>query len=179
MTDVAANRIDTLKAPLVAKPQKAFAAAFAVLATVLAGCASGFGVNSYDTASVGVVTRVEEGQVVGVRPIHIEGSDQAAKIGTLAGALLGGLAGSEVGGGHKANTAGAIGGAVLGGMAGQAVGRAATADNGFAYTVRLRTGELVSVAQAGAYAIPEGTPVVIEYGARARVIPQNASIGYY
>ncbi|MEZ6029823.1 MAG: hypothetical protein R3C46_08730 [Hyphomonadaceae bacterium] len=178
MTDVAANGIDALKAPLVAKPQKAFAAAFAVLATVLAGCASGLGINSYDTASVGVVTRVEEGQVVGVRPIHIEGSDQAARIGTLAGPA-GRLAGSEVGGGRKANTAGAIGGAVLGGMAGQAVGRAAAADNGFAYTVRLRTGELVSVAQTGAYAIPEGTPVVIEYGARARVIPQNASIGYY
>ena len=27
-------------------------------------------------------------------------------------------------------------------------------------------------------ALLEGTPVVIEYGAQARVIPQNASIGY-
>jgi len=170
---------DALKIPLAAKPQKAFAAAFAVLATVLAGCASGLGVNSYDRAAVGMVTRVEEGRVVGVRAINIEGNQQAAKIGTLAGALLGGLAGSELGGAHTSSTAGAIGGAVLGGLAGQAVGRSATAQTGYAYTVRLRTGELVSVAQAGAYAIREGTPVVIEYGARARVIPQNASIGYY
>lgn len=170
---------DTLKAPLVAKPQRAFAAAFAVLATVLAGCASGLGVNSYDSASIGMVARVEEGNIVGVRAISIQGSEQGAKVGTLAGAVLGGLAGSEIGGGHKANTAGAVGGAVLGGLAGQAVGRAATSESGFAYTIKLRTGELVSVAQAGAYAIPEGTPVLIEYGQRARVIPQNASIGYY
>jgi hypothetical protein len=52
------------------------------------------------------------------------------------------------------------------------------ASNTHAYTVRLRTGELVQIHQASAYAILEGTPVVIEYGAQARVIPQNASIGY-
>jgi len=161
----------------IAKPQKAFAVAFAVLATALAGCASGLGANSYDRSSVGQVARVEEGTVVDARQIKIEGSSQGSNVGTLAGAALGGLAGSEIGGGSKANTAGAIVGAVLGGVAGNAVGNAATAQDGFAYTIRLRNGELVSIAQAGAYAIQPGTPVLIEYGARARVIPQNAS--YY
>jgi|JI102314A1RNA_FD_contig_31_5077648_length_545_multi_4_in_0_out_0_1 hypothetical protein len=117
--------VETLKAPLLAKPQKAFAAAFVVLATVLAGCASGLGVNSYDSAAIGAVTRVEEGHVVAVRPVD-----------------------------------------------------AAAAETGFAYTIKLRTGELVSVSQPNAYEIQAGTPVVIEYGQRARVIPQNASIGY-
>lgn len=117
--------VETLKAPLLAKPQKAFAAAFVVLATVLAGCASGLGVNSYDSAAIGAVTRVEEGQVVAVRPVG-----------------------------------------------------AVTAETGFDYTIKLRTGELVSVSQPNAYEIQAGTPVVIEYGQRARVIPQNASIGY-
>jgi outer membrane lipoprotein SlyB len=161
----------------IAKPQKAFAVAFAVLATALAGCASGLGANNYDRSSVGMVARVEEGTVVGARPIRIEGSSQGSKVGTLAGAALGGLAGSEVGGGSKANTAGAIVGAVLGGVAGNAVGNAATAQDGYAYTIRLASGELVSIAQAGPNAIQPGTPVIIEYGARARVIPQNAS--YY
>ncbi len=119
--------VDTLKAPLLAKPQKAFAAAFVVLATVLAGCASGLGAKTYDaSAPVGMVTRVEEGRIVGV---------------------------------HAAG-----------------IGRADISE--FAYTIRLLTGELVSVEQPGAYTIPDGTPVVIEYGQRARVIPQNASIGY-
>ena len=117
--------VETLKAPLLAKPQKAFAAAFVVLATVLAGCASGLGVNSYDSTAIGAVTRVEEGHVVAVRPVG-----------------------------------------------------AVTAETGFAYAIKLRTGELVSVSQPNAYEIQAGTPVVIEYGQRARVIPQNASIGY-
>lgn len=166
------------RAPRIAKPQKAFAVAFAVLATALAGCASGLGANSYDPSSVGRVARVEEGTIVGVRPITIEGSNQSAKVGTLAGAALGGLAGSEIGGGSKANTAGAIGGAVLGGLAGNAIGKSAGSQPGFAYTIRLPSGELVSVAQAGEYAMPAGTPVLIEYGARARVIPQHSGYGY-
>jgi outer membrane lipoprotein SlyB len=169
--------VAALAATPVAKPQKAFAVAFAVLATALAGCASGLGANNYDRGSVGMVARVEEGTVVGVRPIKIDGSEKSSGVGTLAGAALGGLAGSELGGGSKDNTAGAIGGAILGGVIGNAVGNAATAQDGFAYTIRLRNGELVSIAQAGAAPIPAGTPVIIEYGERARVIPQNAS--YY
>lgn len=116
-----ASTVDALDAPPAAKPQKAFATAFVVLATVLAGCASGLGAQSPDGAAVGMVSRIEEGHVV----------------------------------------------------------RSATTDDTHAYTVRLRTGELVSVKQASAYAILEGTPVVIEYGAQARLIPQNASIGYH
>jgi outer membrane lipoprotein SlyB len=169
---------DSYRAPSLAKPQKAFAVAFAVLTAALAGCASGLGANSYDPSSVGRVARVEEGTIVGVRPITIEGSNQSSKIGTLAGAALGGLAGSEIGGGSKANAAGAIGGAVLGGLAGNAIGKSAGAQAGFAYTIRLPSGELVAITQAGDYAMPAGTPVLIEYGARARVIPQRAGYGY-
>ena len=66
----------------IAKPQKAFAVAFAVLATALAGCASGLGANTYERGSVGMVSRLEEGTVVGVRPIRIEGSQKSAGVGT-------------------------------------------------------------------------------------------------
>lgn len=174
----ASASFDAIRPSVIAKPQKAFAIAFAVLATALAGCASGLGVNSYDPSQVGRVSHVEEGTIVAARPITIEAANASAKIGTLAGAALGGLAGSEIGGGHKANTAGAIGGALLGGLAGNAIGKSAGAQPGFAYMVRLPSGELVSVAQAGDFAMPAGTPVLIEYGARARVVPQNMAYGY-
>ncbi len=169
---------DAIRPSVIAKPSRAFAIAFAVLATALAGCASGLGANSYEASQVGRVARVEEGTIVAARPITIEAPNSSAKIGTLAGAALGGLAGSEIGGGHKANTAGAIGGAVLGGLAGNAIGKSAGAQPGFAYTIRLPSGELVSVTQAGDFAMPAGTPVLIEYGARARVVPQNMAYGY-
>jgi outer membrane lipoprotein SlyB len=170
--------VSKYSAPTTLKPQKSFAAAFAVLALALAGCASGLGANSYERAQVGTVSRVEEGTVVASRAIIIEGSRSGEFIGTATGAAIGGLAGSEIGGGRKANTAGAIVGAVAGGAIGNAIGNSATQKPGFAYTVRLRSGELVTITQGGDMAIANGTPVLVEYGERARVIPQNASIGY-
>lgn len=164
--------------PATVKPSKPFAAAFAALALALAGCASGLGANSYERGAVGTVARVEEGRVVASRAIVIEGSNTGSTVGTATGAVLGGLAGSEVGGGRKANTAGALVGAVAGGVVGNMIGNSATRQNGFAYTVRLRSGELVTITQGGDIPIANGTPVLVEYGARARVIPQNASIGF-
>jgi outer membrane lipoprotein SlyB len=155
-THPARAQVDSFRSAAIAKPHKAFAMAFVVLATALAGCASGLGANSYDPSQLGRVARVEEGMIVAARPITIDAPNSSAKIGTLAGAALGGLAGSELGGGHKS----------------------AGAQSGYAYTIRLPSGELVSVAQAGAFAMPAGTPVLIEYGARARVIPQNLAYGY-
>lgn len=111
---------DAQRGSVIAKPQKAFAIAFAVLATALAGCASGLGATTAER-SFATVSRVEEGTVVG---------------------------------------------------------SAAVADAGHDYMIRLRSGELVSMVQSGKPEIKAGTPVVIQFGEDARVIPQNSSIGY-
>lgn len=160
------------------KPSKPFAAAFAAFALALAGCATGLGANSYERASVGTVARVDEGTVVASRSIVIEGSRTGATVGTATGAAIGGIAGSQVGGGREENAIGAVVGAVAGGVIGNAIGNSANRQPGFAYTVRLRSGELVSITQGGDLPIANGTPVLVEYGERARVIPQNISIGY-
>ena len=59
----------------------------------------------------------------------------------------------------------------------QAVG----AQPGFAYTIRLPSGELVSVTQPGDLVMPAGTPVLVEYGAPEKVAAtypnQNYLIG--
>ena len=61
MSQTHPENVDALKASLIAKPHKAFATAFIVLATVLAGCASGLGAPDAEGASFGSVTRIEEG----------------------------------------------------------------------------------------------------------------------
>jgi outer membrane lipoprotein SlyB len=170
--------ISQFSAPTTIKPSKSFAAAFAVLALALAGCASGLGANSYERASVGTVARVDEGTVVASRSVVIEGSRTGTTVGTAAGAAIGGIAGSQVGGGREENAIGAVVGAVAGGALGHAIGNSANRQPGFAYTVRLRSGELISITQGGDLPIANGTPVLVEYGERARVIPQNISIGY-
>lgn len=47
-----------------------------------------------------------------------------------------------------------------------------------AYTIKLHSGELATISQPGERPIADGTPVLVEYGARARIIPQNRTIGY-
>jgi hypothetical protein len=143
-----------LPAIAIAKPQKAFAMAFAVMAATLAGCASGLGAPRDTTSVVGMVSRIEEGRVVDVRPGLAEGAPVSV---TKASATKFSARKS-----NAARPAAALEGAAP----------------DVAYMIRLRTGELVSVVQPDTFAIRKGTPVVIEYGQRARVIPQNASIGY-
>lgn len=165
--------------PTTARPQAAFAAAFAALTLALAGCASGLGANSYERGTVGAVSRVVEGTVVASRPIVIEASNTGTTVGTATGAAIGGIAGSQIGGGSDERAIAGIVGAVAGGVIGNAVGKSSTKQPGFAYTVRLRSsGELITITQGGDIAIGNGTPVFVEYGDRARVIPQNASIAY-
>ncbi len=55
---------DAQRGSVIAKPQKAFAIAFAVLATALAGCATGLGATAAEHASIAAVSRVEEGTIV-------------------------------------------------------------------------------------------------------------------
>lgn len=167
--------MDTTSSLPAVKPNKAFAAAFAALALALAGCASGLGANSYERGTVGTVARVEEGTVVASRSIVIEGSQTGQTVGTATGAVIGGVAGSQIGGGSDERAIAGVIGAVGGGILGNAIGKNATKQPGFAYTVRLRSGELVTITQGGDLAIANGTPVLVEYGARARVIPQNIS----
>ncbi len=121
----------TISDGYVAKPQKAFAVAFAVLALGLAGCASGLGAHADKQAQLEGLSRVEDGTLLASQPV----SDQAVVDSSPAARLV-------------------------------------------AYTVKLRTGELATIAQAGTALIAAGTPVLVEYGARNRIIPQNASIGY-
>ncbi|MBI1340681.1 glycine zipper 2TM domain-containing protein [bacterium] len=155
------------------RPQKAFAAVFAAMTMVLAGCASGLGANSYERGQVGAVSRVDEGTVVASRTIIIEGRDGV--VGGATGAVVGGIAGSQIGGGRDERAIAGVLGAVVGGIAGSAIENSATKKPGFAYTVRLRSGELITVTQGGDLAIANGTPVLVEYGQRARIIPQNIS----
>ncbi len=135
---------------------------------------SNLGANDYSRGIVGEVNRVDTGVVVGVSHVKLEGTKSG--IGTAAGAAIGGLAASNIGGSKSDNLlAGAIG-AVVGGLAGAAAEEGYAKKTGYSYTIRLdRNGELITVTQGADIVIPEGTPVYIEYGERARIkpIPEN------
>ena len=114
--------------------------------TILAGCAQpGLGGGNYTRGQVRGEQTVRLGIVETVRDVTIDARD--AGTGTLAGAAIGGVAGSTVGGGYKANAVGAIAGAVVGGIIGNAVEKNNNDRKGVEVTVRLEGGKLIAVTQ--------------------------------
>ncbi|MBL8520193.1 MAG: glycine zipper 2TM domain-containing protein [Betaproteobacteria bacterium] len=119
----------------------------AVAAVVgVSGCAApGLGGGNYSRAQVRGEQSVRLGVVEGVRDVVIDARDTGT--GTLAGAALGGVAGSTLGRGDKAGAAGAIAGAVVGGLIGSAVEKSSNDRRGIEVTIRLEGGNLIAITQ--------------------------------
>ncbi len=132
--------------------------AIVVLGVVAAsGCASHKSPDTFNRSEVGRQQTVEAGTVTAVRPVTIQ--QQGSNVATATGAVLGGLAGSTVGGG-RGQTAATVGGAVAGGAAGQAVG--GSTRPGVELTVQLDSGRTIAVVQ-------EGDPNAFRVGDRVNV----------
>jgi len=117
-----------------------------LLAGLVAGCASpGLGGGNYTRAQVRGEQTVRFGVVESVRDVVIDA--RATGTGTLAGAAIGGVAGSTLGGGHRANAVGAIAGAVVGGIVGSAVEKNANDRRGVEVTIRIEGGKVIAVTQ--------------------------------
>jgi outer membrane lipoprotein SlyB len=117
-------------------------AALCVLA--LGGCAYPQGSRDYRGYQVMGEQSVRFGVVDSVRPVNI--NPRETGVGTAGGAVLGGIAGSNVGGGNG-QIAGAVGGAILGGILGSQVERSANERPGVEITVLLDSGKYISVVQ--------------------------------
>lgn len=140
----------------------------ALLAAVtLAGCASSQSGSSYGRATTRQEMTVRLGVVESVRPVTIEGSQSA--VGTLGGAAIGGIAGSNMGKG-KGSSVGAVLGAVLGGVAGQAAEESMTKKEGIEVTVKLDNGQMIAVVQEADEQFRPGDKVrVLSNGGQSRV----------
>ena len=116
-----------------------------VTVLLLSGCAGGLGSGDYERGQTRGVQEVQMGVVESVREVKIEGTKSG--IGTAAGAVVGGVAGSEIGRG-KGSVVGSVLGAVVGGVAGSAVEEGTTKQKGLEVTVKLDGGRVIAVTQA-------------------------------
>ena len=116
-----------------------------VTVLLLSGCAGGVGSGDYERTQTRGVQEVQMGVVESVREVKIEGTKSG--IGTAAGAVVGGVAGSEIGRG-KGSVVGSVLGAVVGGVAGSAVEEGTTKQKGLEVTVKLDGGRMIAVTQA-------------------------------
>ena len=113
------------------------------ISAVLVACAAGKSGDVYTRDQVRQVQTYRIGYIEGVREIRIEGTK--TPIGTAAGAVVGGVAGSSVGNGKTGQI-----GAVVGGMVGAATEEGITRENGFEFDIRMEDGSYISVVQAKA-----------------------------
>jgi len=144
-----------------------YAMILALLAAVLAGCASSKSGSVYSRDEARREQTVRLATVESVRGVLIEGTRSG--IGTAAGGVVGGVAGSEVGRG-KGATIGTVLGAVAGGVAGSVIEEGATRRNGLEITVRLESGGLRAIVQEGDEQFKPGERVrLVTHGGVTRV----------
>ncbi|MGS0682611.1 glycine zipper 2TM domain-containing protein [Shewanella sp. 125m-7] len=116
------------------------------LATI-AGCTSPnpYG-DAYSAAETQTIGQVYYGTIVKAEPVTIAESDKTNVIAMIAGAAIGGILGSEIGGGAGSDIA-AIGGSVAGGYAGSEIADKTGERNGVNLTIRLDDGRVISIVQ--------------------------------
>lgn len=91
------------------------------------------------------MARVQDGQVVAVRKVMLDGHQSG--LGATAGAVAGSVAGGSVGG-RRESVVFATLGAVLGGVLGHAVERSGGREEALELIVQLRNGERVAIVQS-------------------------------
>lgn len=132
-------------------------AAFLLIAlAALAGCGTRQTGSVYNQGEAGREQTVRFATVESTRTVAIAGNRSG--VGTAAGGVIGGIAGSEVGRG-KGSAVGAVLGGVGGIVAGEAIEEGATRKEGQEITVRLDNGELRAIVQQGDEAFKAGERV--------------------
>jgi outer membrane lipoprotein SlyB len=135
------------------------AAMLAASALAVAGGCTSFAPQDYGYSEARSIESVVYGTIESVRPVRL--NEDHGGVGTGAGAVIGGLAGNELGhGAGRAVTT--ILGAIGGGLAGNAIERNATAQSGTEIVVRLDSGASIAVVQ--------GASEQFETGQRVRVL---------
>jgi outer membrane lipoprotein SlyB len=142
--------------------------ALTVLAA-LAGCGPTYSPDTYASNAAQQAAKVEQGVIVGVRPVGISA---AGVVGATTGAAAGGIIGSQAGpGGGITGALGAVGGSLVGGLVGTTVEHAQGDTTAWEYVVKESKGDLVSVTQKDEKPLAIGQKVLVIAGKQARIVP--------
>ena len=132
----------------------------------LGGCQSSLTVDTYSRDEARAVQTVRMGTIESLRPVKIEGTK--TPIGAGAGAVVGGIGGSGLGGGRGSAVL-AVVGAVAGGLLGAAAEEGLTRTQGVEITVREDDGTMRAYVQ-------EVEPnQVFRVGERVRIMTVNGT----
>ena len=138
---------------------------------ILAGCTNRYNPNVYSGDQAMQADTIKYGTITRINAVTIK--DDNTGIGLLGGGLAGGLLGSQIGGG-SGRVLGAVGGAALGAAAGAVAEDELQKTNGVQITVKLDSGQSVSIVQAAEgsnYSVGQRVRVVSSPNGRSRVLP--------
>lgn len=151
-----------------------------LLAGSLAACAPAAQNSTVSAYAVGAQGYVTYGTIVGMRPVQVTGTRSGLGVG--AGALTGGLLGSTIGQGWRANTVGGVAGALIGGLAGAAIEEGVTSGQAVEFTIQEDGGQPIAVVQTNELALQVGERVSISRTDRVRLsraaVPPPGTGGY-
>ncbi len=148
---------------------RAFSAIALIAALGAAACAPQRTNTTYSSADVGRTQQLSYGTIVSMRPVTVQGRESG--VGTVGGAVAGGVAGSFIGGrSPAANFVGAVGGAIVGGIVGSAVEKSATTGEAVEFIIQEDNApQPISVVQTNEDNFRPGERVVLSRGARTRL----------
>ncbi|HET6308417.1 MAG TPA: hypothetical protein VFG12_14605 [Rhodopila sp.] len=140
----------------------------ALVLASLSACGPNYTPDTYASAAAQKENKVDQGIIVGVRPVGVSADTTA---GTVTGAAAGGLAGAQVGTG-AVTAFSALGGSVVGGIAGATVEHLAGDTRAYEYIVHKSVGgDLISVTQNDKTPLTIGQKVLVIAGNQARIVP--------
>jgi outer membrane lipoprotein SlyB len=147
---------------------RAFATLIACVPLALAGCAPERTNTTYSAAEIGRTAEVSYGVIASMRPVAVQG--QQSGVGTIGGGVLGGAAGSYIGGRDaRANILGAVAGAIIGGVAGTVAEGSLSSGSAIEFVIREDDGRTITVVQSNEDHFQPGERVVLSRGARTRI----------
>ena len=139
----------------------------AMVTVMLGACASSNSGSVYKRDEARRVQTVKMGVIESVRTVKLEGTK--SPVGTAGGAVVGGVAGSSMGGG-KGQVITTLLGAIVGGLAGSAAEEGLTRKDGVEITVKLDSGTMIAVVQEADEQFQPGERVrILESGGTTRV----------
>ena len=115
------------------------------------------------------LSQVQDATVLSVRSVVVDGSQSGG--GAATGAVVGGLAGSTVGGHHEAVAVGIVA-AVAGAVVGNAVERMSTREDAVEVLLQLRNGERRAIVQGKGIEtfVPGESVILVTTGGKTRVM---------
>lgn len=148
----------------------------ALAGALMLGCESRTSSNVYARHQAQRISRVDQGEVIYVRMVEIEGSNSG--LGTIAGGILGGAIGSTIGQGSGQDVATVVG-LIAGAVLGAGLEEDASHQTGLEITVRLYTGEVIAIVQAAdeQFDVGDKVRVLQQPDGSARVVQNSVAIG--